>query len=92
MTGWRITSRSGGPNSWWRSSWSSSLVGGWGVGQPAPALARPVQDRPDQMRQERSAGKRPMTLVRRRVSPKLRTSRLAGGSAAGAGEGTVGGR
>jgi hypothetical protein len=40
------------------SSWSSSLVGGWGVGQPVPALARPVQDRPDQVRQERSAGKR----------------------------------
>ena len=47
-----------------------------GHGQAAPAAGGPVQHGPDQGQAAGLAGSRPMTLVRRRVSPKVRSMKL----------------
>ena len=44
--------------------------------QASPAAGGPVEHGPDQVRQLVSPGRRPMTLTRRRVSPKVRSMKL----------------
>ena len=47
-----------------------------GHGQASPAAGGPVEHGPDQGQAAGLAGRRPMTLTRRRVSPKVRSMKL----------------
>ena len=75
MTAWSITSSAGGWSSWRRRSWSRRSAFGVMVRPRQPRLARSSTAHTSD-RQERSPGSRPMTLVRRRVSPKVRSMKL----------------
>jgi hypothetical protein len=64
-----------GCRSWWRSSWSRRTAAGvWMTPrQPRPARSSTAHTSD---KQDRSPGRRPITLVLRRVSPKVRSIRL----------------
>ncbi len=65
----------GGSSSWWRSSWRWRLVADVWVTPRQPRLARSRTAHTSD-RQLVSPGRRPMTLTRRRDSPKVRSMRL----------------
>jgi trehalose 6-phosphate phosphatase len=64
-----------GCSNWRRRSWSRRSALGVMVRPRHPRLAR-SRTAQTRLRQEASPGSRPMTLVRRRVSPKVRSMRL----------------